>query len=201
MAKRGTKIAIAALASVGGAIVGSQLYLSYLGDREDHLGVTLYSEPHYRGARRTLTRANIAQSPCSLADTGLPRIGSVRVERITDAVRPAMLNVAAGWMWVQSSILSAVSRDFDEALEGGRRAANLLGSALDPETWRLDRELREDRLSWVRLWADRPTRSVPPLDKQADPGEQPWHDVLTDTPDLGAWGTRARYLQLGVRSA
>lgn len=201
MVKRGTKIAIATLASLGGVIAGSQAYLYHLASHEDHLGVTVYSEPHYRGRRATLTKARIAQGVCSLRDTGLPRIGSIRVERLTTVFRPALFNMAAGWSWVRSSVIAAISRDFDKALDDSQHAANLLVSTLYPETWQVEPDLREQRCSWVRLWAERPTRPAPPLDAESGPGEQPWHDVLTDTPELGAWGARTRYLQLGVRSA
>jgi hypothetical protein len=198
MVKRGTKAAIAALAALGGAVTGSHLYLRYLANREDNLRVTVYSEPHYRGLRRTLTLARIPQGVCSLSDTGLPRIGSIRLERVSDAVRPALLNVVAGWSWVRSSAIAVISREFDEALESSQTAVNLLADALNPEGWRLERGLGGDLRSSVRLWADRPTYPAPPVDDEAGSDGQPWYDVLTDTPDLGPWSARLRYLQLGV---
>jgi hypothetical protein len=62
--------------------------------------------------------------------------------------------------------------------------------------------------SGVRLWAGRPGYPLPAHDegdpsgkaapgKAAAPDAQPWHDVLANTPDLGSWSTRTRYLELG----
>ncbi|MFC0113978.1 hypothetical protein [Kibdelosporangium aridum] len=195
MVKRRTKLAMAAIASIGGVIAGGRLYLRHQLEPEKYLGVTLYSEPHYRGRSQTLTRAD---TPCSVSETGLPRVGSIRVQRYTGGFRPAVLELPLAWGWVRSSITSLISRDLEGARESGSNAADLMRSALDPRSWHAERDPALDVQSWVRLWADRPT--YPADDELAGSGEQPWYDVLTDTPDLGPWTTRARYLELGVRT-
>lgn len=196
MIQRRTKLVMSGLAAVGGAIAGSQLYLRYLAEREDYLGVTLYSEANYRGRSRILTRAGNPHAFCSLGEVGLPRVGSIRVERMIDAMRPALLNAALAWPWARGAILAAIARDFDEARDSAGHAGSLLASAVNPGLWRIEPALTSEKRSWVRLWADRPTHPVPSRDD-----DQLWHDVLTDTPDLGSWGTRTRYLQLGIRTA
>lgn len=205
MVKRGTKLAMAAIASVGGVIggviVGGKLYLHYQVEREDHLGVTLYSEPHYRGRSQALTRAGNPESFLSLRDVGLVRVGSVRVERITQAFRPALLDVPAVWGWARSAIISTICRDYEQARESGYYAANLLPTVLKPSMWRADPDLVSHRRSWVRLWADRPTHPVPPCDNTASARDQPWYEVATDIPDLGPWSRRTRYLEFGVSNA
>ncbi|MCE7008138.1 beta/gamma crystallin family protein [Kibdelosporangium philippinense] len=189
--KRRTKLAIAAVASVGAAIAGGQSYLRRQFERGERLGVTLYSEPNYRGKSQTLT---LVRTPvCALSETGLSRVGSIKVQRLTDAIRPAVLNAALAVGWVRSSFVSAIRREFGDAVESGYNAAGLALSALDPESWRVDRDLADDRQSWVRLWADEPVHPAPPQDDL-------WYDVVADTPDLGPWSARTRYLELGVRT-
>jgi hypothetical protein len=166
----------------------------------DRLGVTLYSEPHYRGTSQTLTCTDSPQRLCSLSETGLPRVGSIRVQRFTDAFRPALFNAALvtpplAW----TVITSAISKDPDARRWRYRAAAHML-DMLNPNSWRVERDPAGDKQSWVRLWADQPTYPLPPRDEATDPDEQPWHDVLTDAPDLGLWSTRTRYLELGVRN-
>jgi len=199
MVTRRTKLAIAAVASLGGVIAGGRFYLRHQLEREDHLGVTLYSEPHYRGRSQTLARARGAQRFRSLSETGLPRVGSIRVHRFTDGIRPALINAWLAWGWVRSSVISTISQDFDEAVHSGHNAAALMLTVLDPGSWRVERDPAGDKQSWVRLWADRPTYPVPPRDEAAASGRQPWYDVLTDTPDLGPWSARTRYLEVGIR--
>jgi hypothetical protein len=200
MVKRRTKLAMAAIASIGGVIAGGKLYLRHQAEREDHLGVTLYSEPHYRGRSRTLTRAGSPQGFCSLSETGLSRVGSIKVQRFTGGFRPAPLEAQLAWGWVRSSVISIISRDLEEARESAYTAASLMRSVLDPGSWRVVSDAVGDRQSWVRLWADRPTYPEPTRDEAAGHGKQPWYDVLTDIPDLGPWSTRTRYLELGVRN-
>ncbi|HEX4226053.1 MAG TPA: hypothetical protein VHZ97_27055 [Pseudonocardiaceae bacterium] len=208
MVNRRTKLALAAIASIGGLVAGGKLYLHYMLEREDHLGVTLYSEPNYRGRSRTLTRAgnpdrfcSLPGGFCSLRDMGLPRVGSIRVQRFTDGFRPALIEAPAAWAWARGALFSVISRDFEEARDSAYNAANLSLGVLKPSFWRFEANPAGDRASWVRLWASKPTYPLPPCDEAIEADEEPWRDVLTDIPDLGAWRERTRYLEFGVRNA
>ncbi|MCI2424229.1 hypothetical protein MOQ72_43240 [Saccharopolyspora sp. K220] len=199
MVKRRTGLVIAAIASVGGVIAGAVRYQLYQLERWNHLGVTLYSEPHYRGTSQTLTCTDSPQSFCSLRETGLPRVGSIRVQRRTDAFRPALFNVLVTPLLAWTAITSTTSK-VPEAGDWRYRLLEHMLYKLNPNSWRVERDPTGDKQSWVRLWADQPTYPLPPRDEATTPDEQPWHDVLTDAPDLGPWSTRTRYRELGVRN-
>jgi hypothetical protein len=77
------------------------------------------------------------------------------------------------------------------AAEQGRAAASFLLGLVQPRAWQVERELTEHVRTWVRLWTDQPV-DPPPSDQRR------WHEVRTDTADLGPWRTRTRYLELGV---
>jgi hypothetical protein len=194
--KRRTRIVIAGIASVGGAVAGAQLYLRHQAERMENFGVTLYSQPNYRGTRRTLPCLPSPQNVCALSETRLPRVGSIRVQRVTDTFRPALFYVATLPGWVLRAVLEHDEREPGDWLD---IAAPML-NVLNPSQWRADRHPAGDRQSWVRLWADQPTYPLPSRDDAAGPDGPRWHDVLTDIPDLGPWSTRTRYLEFGVRS-
>jgi hypothetical protein len=199
MVKRRTRLVVAAIASVGGVIAGAARYQRNQLEREDRLGVTLYSEPHYRGMRQTLTCTRSPQSFYALSETRLPHVGSIRVQRFTDKFRPALFSAPAMPSWVWAAITSIADKDPDAAEWRSTVASHILNT-LNPSSWRAMRNPAGDKQSWVRLWADEPTYPLPPRDEAASPDEQPWHDVLTDAPDLGPWRTHTRYLELGVRN-
>ena len=143
------------------------------------VGVTLYSKPNYRGLCQTLPCADPQslhpRTVCSLADIGLPRIGSVKIQRFTHTSRPMLQFLR---MEAREDFWPAVVR------------------MLAPGSWHVFTSLPLQ--SWVRLWADEP--SYPPAQsiETADPADRPWHDILTNTPDVGPWSTRTRYVEFGM---
>jgi hypothetical protein len=195
MVKRGTRIALSLAAGVAGAIAGAAVGGTWSVRRQvermDRLGVTLYSEPHYRGARLTVPCAEGLRDVRALAETGLPQVGSIKVQRFTRTIRPALLHAPAMWAWARGAFFSLITTDTRGAAEQGQTAASFLRGLLTPRAWRVERELTEHVWTWVRLWADQPVDPPPP-------GDERWHDIRTDTADLGPWRTRTRHLELGV---
>ncbi|WP_242185459.1 hypothetical protein [Saccharopolyspora soli] len=185
---------LAGIASVGGAIAGAGLHQRYQLHREERLGVTLYSEPNYRGLRQTLMCAKSPGKVHSLSETRLPRVASIRVQRFAYTFRPALGVVEMLW----AAVTSIADREDPEAAIFRWVTVVSLFDVLNPSAWRVVRDPAGDKQSWVRLWADQPTYPLPPPDEAARPDREPWHDILTDTPDVGPWSRRTRYLELGV---
>jgi hypothetical protein len=174
MNKRGLGL-LAAVSVVVAARLGWQ-------HRRGRLTVTLYSEPRYRGIRQSFT----ASQRIHALDARLPRIGSVRVAHLECTFRRS----AVFWSLLRSAITDPGNRS--EAV-GWLGLAAL--RALDPASWRRERDPAGDIQSWARLWAERPDG------EGGCHGKNPagrWHDVVEDTPDLAGWGTRARFIQVGV---
>ncbi|WP_385621600.1 hypothetical protein PXH67_23625 [Streptomyces sp. P8-A8] len=86
-------------------------------------------------------------------------------------------------------------------------AVNQLARMFSVGLWEPVRE--PEARSGVRLWAGCPGSPRSAHDEVASPdraatsieaavpGARSWHDILADTPDLGSWSTRTRYLELG----
>ncbi len=189
--KRSSRVLMAGLASVGGAIAAAGFQQTHRLRQGERLGVTLYGKPHYRGAHETLAFDPNGSNIRPLSATRLTRVGSIRVQRFVNTFRPAL--DAPEMLW--SSVADRTSSEHPTLL---RLIA--VHRFLDPESWQVVREPSGDKQSWVRLWAERPTHPLPQRDESAAPDEQPWFDVLVDTPDLGPWRNRARYLELGIRN-
>jgi hypothetical protein len=194
MFTRRTRFALSVVASVVGAaagvVAGGTLYERRQLERLDHLGVTLYSEANYRGARVTLRCADDQRNVRSLSETGLPRIGSIKIERFM--FRPALLQVPLAWR--RGALLALIDKDREGAADQLQTATAHVVGMLHPPGWRLERALAEDMGSWVRLWADQPRYPLPPR----TPDQQTWRDIRTDTSSLGPWRTRVLYLEFGI---
>ena len=147
--------------------------------RRGRLRVTLYSEPGYRGVRQHFGAPS--HGAYSLTRTRLPAVGSIKVERFDYTFRRA----SASWMLLRAILTG----------QGGEEAVGWLPlaaiTAISPASWLRVRDPAGDRQSWVRLW------SGPPGSHRRD---LPWLDFFEDTADVGPWGTRARYIQIGVRN-
>ncbi|MFC4495298.1 hypothetical protein ACFPA8_14260 [Streptomyces ovatisporus] len=162
----------------------------YRRHRQRNVVVTLYSEPHYRGARQTFT---YDQKAYALGRTRLPRVGSIRVER-TDA------SFRRGPDTVGSFVAMAVKGDRETRAEALGWLPLALVRMADPSSWQREYDPAGSRQSWVHLWAERPTSPPPPCDDRTAPGKEPWRNFLESTPDVGAWSTRVRYIEAGVRN-
>lgn len=234
---------MAGLASAGGAVAGARLLRGGRAGRAERLYVTVFSEPGYLGANRTLTCAGDARSIVPLSRMRLPRIGSLRLEREVYRFRPSIAVPSVRLLWqavterpdpteaegdlirmiAMHQVLGMVSLGGWEPADAAEDGGDGTGTAVRTAG---GRARGVGRLG-VRLWAERPTgsrgsrgagsggvggaRSVGPKDAGAggdrggaDGGGAdggPWREVLASTPDVGAWSTRTRYLELGYRSA
>ncbi|MFD8821312.1 hypothetical protein ACFV1C_02930 [Streptomyces sp. NPDC059605] len=176
------------LAGLGlGAATGAGLLHNRRPDRREHLHVTLFSEPGYLGRNRTLTWNGGKPLVVPLGRTRLSRIGSIRLERFVYRFRPEVRPPDGGIL----RRALAERLDPDDSGDGvyGFVAVHQIAGMFSMGRWEQAREPR----SGVRLWTDRP--GTPPLIPGTD--AHPWHDVMVDTPDLGPWRARTRYLELG----
>jgi hypothetical protein len=191
---RKARAAFAGVVCVGAAIAGAAFADRRRLRRADELRVTVFSEPGYRGMRRELVCGErVVDDFYSLSELRLPRVGSIMVERVD--FRSRSVFEPAQMLWSAHT-----SPEDPDAALWRRAAISSLPYMLDPRTWLAEREPDRDRESWVRLWADYPWYPLPRVDGTAGPEEEPWHDILEDTPDLGAWTTRVQFLELGVRN-
>ncbi len=175
------------MVAAGAAAGGAMLYRRH---RRRCVVVTLYSEPHYRGVRQGFV---YDQRAYALSATKLPQVGSVRVEQVDRTYR-------RGPDTLRSFLYTAVSGDRQARQEAAFWLPLALVKLTDPDTWRREHDPAGSRASWVRLWAERPASPPPALDGAAAPGEEPYHDVLMTTPDIGEWSRRVRYIEAGIRN-
>ncbi|AEM87446.1 hypothetical protein [Streptomyces violaceusniger] len=200
--KRKTGILLAGLASVGGAVVGAGLLHNRRPDRRERLHVTVYSEPGYMGRNQRLTWTGGKREVIPLTRVKLPRIGSIRLNRLVYRFQPDVRLPNPYFLWH-----ALTERPDSTDPEGGIAsfiAMHQLAGMFSVGLWEPVREF--EARSGVRLWAGRPgVRPGYPLPAH-DPGDPSgkaasggsrWHDVLADTPDLASWSNRTRYLELG----
>ncbi|MFD5895663.1 hypothetical protein [Streptomyces sp. NPDC060366] len=199
--KRKTRILLAGLASVG-AVAGAGLLHNRRPDRSECLYVTVFSEPGYRGRNERLTWTGGGREVVPLTRVQLPRIGSIRLERLVFRFRPEVRPPNMYILW--HALTERPDRTDPEEGVAAFIAMHQLAGMFSVGRWEPVRE--SEARSGVRLWAGRPGR--PPLaHDEGDPsdeaasGGRPWHDVLANTPDLGSWRTRTRYLELGYHDA
>ncbi|MEV0774865.1 hypothetical protein ACIBLA_07080 [Streptomyces sp. NPDC050433] len=180
--KRKTRILLTGLASVGGAVVGAGMLHNRRTDRPEHLYVTVFSEPGYLGRNKTLTWTGGAREVVPLSRLQLPGIGSIRLERLVYRFQPQVRLPNMYILW------HAITERPDRTdPEGGLASFIAVHQLAGMFSVGFREPVRESEArSGVRLRAERP----------GDPG-QPWHDVLANTPDLGDWSSRTRYLELG----
>ncbi|WP_369244306.1 hypothetical protein [Streptomyces sp. R41] len=202
--KRKTRIFLAGLASVGGAVAGAGLLHNRRPDRRERLHVTVFTEPGYAGRNERLTWTGGEREVVPLTRVQLPRIGSIRLERLVYRFQPAVRlpNMYIPW----HALTERPDRTDPEDGVVSFIALHQLAGMFSAGLWEPVRE--SEARSGVRLWAGRPGYPLPAHDEgdpsgkaapgeAAAPGAQPWHDVLANTPDLGSWSTRTRYLELG----
>ena len=210
---RKTRIVLAGLATVSGAVVGAGLLHNRRPDRRERLHVTVFSEPGYMGRNQTLTWTGGEREVVPLTRVQLPRIGSIRLERLVYRFQPEVRLPNMYILW--HALTERPDRTDPEEGVAGFIAMHQLAGMFSVGLWEPVRESKAR--SRVRLWAGRPGRLPPAHEadhsggaapgktaasrEAADPGTQPWHDVLADTPDLGSWSTRTRYLELGYHDA
>ncbi|MEV5386629.1 hypothetical protein [Streptomyces sp. NPDC052721] len=206
---RKTRILLAGLASVGGAVAGAGLLHNRRPDRRERLHVTVFSEPGYMGRNETLTWTGGEREVVPLTRVQLPRIGSIRLERLVYRFQPEVRLPNMAILW--HALTDRPDRTDPEDGVAGFIATHQLAGMFSAGFWEPVRE--SEARSRVRLWAGRPNHPLPAHDddpsgeaargKEAAsgeavaPGVHRWHDVLADTPDLGSWSTRTRYLELG----
>ncbi|TXL90029.1 hypothetical protein [Streptomyces sp. IB2014 016-6] len=190
--KRKTGIMLAGLASAG-VVAGAGMLHNRRPDRREWLHVTVFSEPGYLGRNRTLTWTGGEREVVPLTRVQLPRIGSIRLARLVYRFRPEVRPPNMFILW--HALTERADRTDPEEGVASFIAMHQLAGMFSAGRWEPVRE--SAARSRVRLWAGRP--GGPPLAHDTgDPaGGRPWHDVLANTPDLGSWRTRTRYLELG----
>ncbi|MBO3679486.1 hypothetical protein [Streptomyces sp. NEAU-YJ-81] len=191
--KRKTRILLAGLASVGGAVVGAGMLHNRRPDRRERLYVTFYSEPGYMGRNEKLTWTGGKREVVPLNRIKLPRIGSIRLERLVYRFQPDVRLPNPYFLW--HAITERLDPSDPEDGIVGFIAMHQLAGMFSVGLWEPVRE--SEARSGVRLWAGRPARDPGAPSGKAASGSSRWHDVLTNAPDLGSWSTRARYLELG----
>jgi hypothetical protein len=205
--KRKTRILLAGLASVGGAVAGAGLLYNRRPDRRECLHVTVFSEPGYMGRNERLTWTGGEREVVPLTRVQLPRIGSIRLERLVYRFQPEVRLPNLYILW--HALTEPPDRTDPEDGLAGVIAMHQLAGMFSVGVWEPVRE--SEARSGVRLWAERPGCPLPAHDEKDPsrkaasgeapaPGAQPWHDVLANTPDLGSWSTRARYLEFGYHA-
>ncbi|MFJ8630878.1 hypothetical protein [Streptomyces sp. NPDC093568] len=205
---RRTKALLAGLASVGGAVAGAGMLHNRRPDRREHLHVTVFSEPGYRGRNETLTWTGREREVVPLARVPLPRIGSIRLERLVYRFQPEVRLPNMRFLW-HALTERPDPTDPEEGL-AGFIAMHELAGMFSVGWWEPVRE--SEARSGVRLWAGRPGQPLPAHDagnrsgtaavgRAAAFGTESWHDIRANTPDLGSWSTRTRYLELGYHKA
>lgn len=192
----GIRILPAGIALIVGAVVVAGLLQTRRLRKIDRLRITRYSEPDYRGIHQRFDCVWGRRGIQPLDETRLPHLGSIKVERFAFAFRPAL--EAPGFLWAAVTDRTA-RRDPERGIVLVLAVVKLI-TMLVPSAWLKARAPSGDRQSWVRLWAGKPTGRAP-RDSAVAAGGDLWHDVLTDTPDVGPWRTRTRYLELGLRHA
>ncbi|POX57566.1 hypothetical protein C3492_42870 [Streptomyces sp. Ru62] len=197
---RKTRILLAGLASVGGAVAGAGMLHNRRPDRREHLWATVFSEPGYTGRNETLTWTGGRREVVPLTRTRLPRIGSIRLERLVYRFQPQVRLPNMYILW--HALTERPDPTDPEDGVASFIAVHQLAGMFSAGFWEPVRE--SEARSGVRLWAGRPGHPPPARDDapsgEAASGARRWHDVLADTPDLGSWGTRTRYLELGYHS-
>jgi hypothetical protein len=202
--KRKTRILLTGLASVGGAVAGAGLLHNRRPDRRERLHVTVFSEPGYMGRNESLTWSGGEREVVPLTRVQLPRIGSIRLERLVYRFQPEVRLPNMYILW--HALTERPDRTDPEGGITSFIAMHQLAGMLSVGFWEPVRE--SEARSGVRLWAGRPGYPLPAHEegdpsgkaapgKAATSGAQPWHDVVANTPDLGSWSTRTRYLELG----
>lgn len=196
--KRKTRILLAGLASVGGAVVGAGMLHNRRPDRRERLYATVYSEPGYMGRYERLTWNGGKREVVPLNRIKLPRIGSIRLERLVYRFQPDVRLPNPYFLW--HALTERLDPSDPEEGIVGFIAMHQLAGMFSMGLWEPVRE--SEARSGVRLWAGRPGYPLPARDRGGPSGEaasggSPWRDVLANTPDLGPWSTRARYLELG----
>ncbi|MCL7377952.1 hypothetical protein [Streptomyces sp. 35G-GA-8] len=197
--KRKTGFLLAGLASVGGAVAGAGLLHNRRPDRGERLHVTVFGEPGYLGRNQTLTWAGGEPAVLPLTRVQLPRIGSITLRRLVYRFRPEVRPPNLYILW--HALTERQDPTDPEAGVHSFVAMHQLADMFSVGFWEPVPE--SEARSGVRLWAGRPGHPPPAHDEgdssgeAASPGAGPWHDILADTPDLGAWSTRTRYLELG----
>ncbi|MCX4846458.1 hypothetical protein [Streptomyces sp. NBC_00893] len=219
--KRKTRFLLAGLATVGGAVAGAGLLHNRRPGRGEWLHVTVFSEPGYQGRSKRLIWTGGERKVVPLTRLQLPRIGSIRLERRVYCFEP---EVQPPDMYIlRQALIERLDRRDPEDSMFGFIAVNQLARMFSVRLWEPVPE--SEAGSGVRLWAGRPgsplsahdevassdkaatSQKAATYDKAATSGEaatsgaRTWHDILADTPDLGPWSTRARYLELGYRDA
>ncbi|WP_432043848.1 hypothetical protein [Streptomyces cadmiisoli] len=205
--KRKTRILLAGLASVGSAVAGAGLLHNRRPDRRERLHITVFSEPGYLGRNETLTWTGGAREIVPLTRIQLPRIGSIRLERLVYRFQPDVRLPNMYILW--HALTERPDRTDPEDGVASFIAMHQLAGMFSVGFWEPVPE--SEARSGVRLWARRPGYPLPAHDEAepaveaasgeaTPPGDQPWHDVLVNTPDLGSWSTRTRYFELGYHA-
>ncbi|WP_189548096.1 hypothetical protein [Streptomyces gelaticus] len=203
--KRKTRFLLAGLATVGGAVAGAGLLHNRRPGRREWLHVTVFSEPGYQGRIKRLIWTGGERKVVPLTRVQLPRIGSIRLEWRVYCFQP---EVQPPDMYIlRQALIERLDRADPEGGMFGIIAANQLARMFSVRLWEPVHE--SEARSGVRLWAGRPGSPLSAHDEVASsdkavtsgeaavPGARTWHDILADTPDLGSWSTRTRYLELG----
>jgi hypothetical protein len=197
--RRRTRILLAGLASAGGAVAGAGLLHTRRPDRREHLHVTVFGEPGYTGRQQTLTWTGGRPEVVPLTRVQLPRIGSIRLERLVYRFQPEVRLPNMLILW--HALTERPDRTDPEGGVAGFIAMHQLAAMCSVGFWEPVPE--SEARSGVRLWARHPGDPLPTRDegdssgRAATPSGRPWHDVLANTPELGSWSTRTRYLELG----
>ncbi|MFC4337725.1 hypothetical protein [Salininema proteolyticum] len=141
----------------------------------------LYSEPGFRG--RQWRRIHDGRA-YPVDGTCLPSLGSVRLERADyyDALPYALNDVVIAGSMAVGEGADHLARQVASAARHVLRPRNLLPVYEDEMVTR----------TWLRLWETDPDRA------SAEPEDAAWTDILDDSPDLGEWGERARFFQVGI---
>ncbi|MFD7438432.1 hypothetical protein [Streptomyces sp. NPDC059861] len=192
--KRKTRILLAGLASVGGAVAGAGFLHNRRPDRRERVHVTLFDEPGYRGRNKTLTWTGGEREVVPLTRVQLAGIGSIRLERFVFRFQPEIHVPNMHFLW--HALTERPDRTDPEGGVAAFIAMHELAGAFSVGYWEPVRE--SEARSGVRLWAGRPgDHDRDGRAETAASGNRHWHDVRADTPDLGSWSTRTRYLELG----
>ncbi|AWW41719.1 hypothetical protein [Streptomyces cadmiisoli] len=205
--KRKTRILLAGLASVGSAVAGAGLLHNRRPDRRERLHITVFSEPGYLGRNETLAWTGGAREIVPLTRIQLPRIGSIRLERLVYRFQPDVRLPNMYILW--HALTERPDRTDPEDGVASFIAMHQLAGMFSVGFWEPVPE--SEARSGVRLWARRPDYPLPAhdeaepavaaaSDEATPPGDQPWHDVLVNTPDLGSWSTCTRYFELGYHA-
>ncbi|WP_025274315.1 hypothetical protein [Haloglycomyces albus] len=176
--RKSSKILTAALAT--GAVLGSAIAF------RQHLVrapvVTLYSEPHYQGIKKHFRFDGMAYD---LGTTKLPQVGSIKIDKVelTDPLLETIYNAPGAFTMMRAE--GATTREIAASM--GNFALHLLRPSI------LLPQYSEEATTqtWIRLWADAPS-------KNTANDEQQWCDFFEDTPDVGDWVSRTTHVQPGI---